>query len=145
MKNLLKVIALSLVVFFGTTSVSAAVVPFEDGISFDEFVGGWEKLGSRKVNYGLDRDEIMVTRAEGTFRKVQLRFKKAPINMHRMILHFGNGTQQEVKLQKTFRAGEKTRVIDIKGGKRVIKKVVFWYDTKNLAAKRGKVELWGKH
>ncbi|MCB0637636.1 MAG: hypothetical protein KDC54_13495, partial [Lewinella sp.] len=27
----------------------------------------WEKLGQRRVNYGLDRDEILVTAAEGRF------------------------------------------------------------------------------
>jgi hypothetical protein len=51
----------------------------------------WELLGARKINYGLDRDEIMVTRAEGVFSAVQLRIKRSPINMHKLAIHYGNG------------------------------------------------------
>ena len=32
----------------------------------------WEKLGQRRVNYGLDRDEILVTAREGTFTALRL-------------------------------------------------------------------------
>jgi hypothetical protein len=27
----------------------------------------------------------------------------------------------------------------------VIKKIVFWYDTKNIANRKGIVEVWGRH
>ncbi|HNE29742.1 MAG TPA: hypothetical protein PLW66_11270, partial [Saprospiraceae bacterium] len=47
----------------------------------------WEMLGMRKVNYGLDRDEIVVTRAEGVFTALQIRVKGSPINMHKVVVH----------------------------------------------------------
>lgn len=105
----------------------------------------WEKLGMRAVNYGLDRDEIPVTLAEGTFNSVKLIVNRSPINMHRFVIHFSNGDTQEVWVRQTLRRGDATRIIDLKGGKRGIKKVVFWYDTKNLARGRAVVELWGRH
>lgn len=105
----------------------------------------WELLGVRKINYGLDRDEIIVTRAEGVFTAVQLRIKRSPINMHKVAIHYGNGEMDEIELRENFRAGSASRVIDLPGNKRVIKKVVLWYDTKNLANRKGVVELWGKH
>jgi hypothetical protein len=105
----------------------------------------WELLGSRMINYALDHDEIMVTRAEGVFSAVQLRIKRSPINMHKMVVHYGNGEVDEIALRENFRAGGQSRVIDLPGNKRVIKKVVLWYDTKNPANDKGVVELWGRH
>ena len=75
----------------------------------------WKKLGERKVNYKLDRDEIFVTAKDGRFNAIQLRFKVAPINLHRCIIHFGNGSTQSIALKNKFLPGQTTRVIDIKG------------------------------
>jgi hypothetical protein len=114
-------------------------------MSFSTDRGGWEFLGSRKVNYRADRDEILVTRSEGVFTAVQIRVKKAPINMHKLVLHFGNGDKEEFELRNNFAAGSESRVIDLPGNKRIIRKAVFFYDTKNISERRGEVELWGKH
>lgn len=105
----------------------------------------WEKLGQRKVNRALDKDEIFVTAREGRFTKVKLGVKKSAINMHRMVIHFANGDKQNVQLKNNIAAGSATRTIDLQGGKRVIKKVVFWYDTKGLINNKAVVELWGRH
>ncbi|MEZ4926342.1 MAG: DUF2541 family protein [Saprospiraceae bacterium] len=105
----------------------------------------WELLGSRVVNYALDRDVIAVTAAEGLFTGIQVRVKRGPVNMHKLVIHYGNGESEEIELRENFRAGSASRVIDLPGNKRVIKKVTFLYDTKNLARKRAVVELWGRH
>lgn len=105
----------------------------------------WEMLGVRKVNYALDRDEIVVTRAEGIFTALQIRVKGSPINMHKIVVHFGNGETQEIEVRETFRAGTASRVLDLPGNRRVIRKVVFLYDTKNLAGRKALVQLWGRH
>ncbi len=124
------------------TNVFAANMPSPDEVIRP---GSWEKLGQRKVNYGLDRDEIFVTGREGRFTKVKLLVKRSGINMHRMVIHFANGTQQKVNLRQNIQAGSASRVIDINGNRRVIKKVVFFYDTKNFRNRKGIVELWGRH
>lgn len=110
-----------------------------------EHDGRWELLGSRRINYQLDRDEIPVTRAEGVFSAIQIRVKRSPINMHKIAIHYGNGEVDDIDLRQSFRAGSASRVIDLPGNKRIIKKVVMWYDTKNLAAGKGMVQLWGRH
>lgn len=104
----------------------------------------WEQLGMKKVNYRVDYDEIRITASEGGFTAVKLRVLQAPINMRRMVIHFGNGETQEVILKNNFPRGGESRVIDLKGGKRIIKKVVFWYDSKNLARNRATIQLWGR-
>lgn len=105
----------------------------------------WELLGIKKVNYALDRDEIDVTGQEGFFTGLKIKVKDSPINMHKVAVHFGNGEVQEIELRENFRAGSESRVLDLPGNKRIIRKIVLWYDTKNLARGRGTVEVWGRH
>ncbi len=105
----------------------------------------WEKLGQRRVNYGLDRDEIFVTAREGTFTALRLHAELAPLNFHRCVVHFANGSTQTFQISENVRAGQTTRLLDLAGNNRIITKVVFWYDTKNRAKRRGRVELWGRH
>ena len=104
----------------------------------------WEKLGERKVDRQVDRDEIFVTAREGVFSKIKLIVRRSAINMHRCVVHFRNGGTQEVDIRNNIPAGGETRVIDIDGNRRIITKVVFWYDTKGLQDK-AVVELWGRH
>ncbi len=126
-----------------TNTATAAPVPTDLG--FEELPFRWERLGVRKVNYKADRDEIAVTALEGRFTSLQMRVKNAPINLHRVTVHYRNGKPQTVNVRQSIRPGGQTRALNLTGGKRIITKVVFWYDTKNLAARRGKIELWGRH
>lgn len=111
----------------------------------DHGAARWELLGVRKIDHQLDRDEIIVTRAEGVFSALKLKIKRSPINMHKMAIHFGNGEVQEIDMRTRFAAGSESRLIDLPGNRRTIQKVVFWYDTKNLAIGKGLIELWGRH
>ena len=108
-------------------------------------IGRWEKLGQKTVNYGLDRDEIIVTAREGSFTALKLKVKNSGINFHRCVVHFRNGQTQAVNINQTIRPGQETGVLNLDGNRRIISKVVFWYDTKNFARRRGTVALWGRH
>jgi len=135
---------LALIAVFGIFFLgSAFTVPIESEISPE--INRWEKLGQRKVNYGLDRDQISVTARDGLFTALKLKVKNGGINLHRCVVHFRNGQTQALNIGQTIRAGERTRVLDLAGNRRVITKVVFWYDTKNFARNRGTVELRGRH
>ena len=58
--------------------------------------------------------------------------------MHKLVVHYGNGETENIEPRNNFSAGSESRVIDLPGNKRDIQKIVFWYDTKNLA--RGNAE-----
>lgn len=107
--------------------------------------GKWERLGTRVVNFRTDRDEIPVTASDGAFSKLKIFVKGAGINMHRMVVHFGNGEKEEIEMRENIPGGGESRVIDLPGNKRIIQKVALVYDTKNWANKRAEVVLWGKH
>lgn len=104
----------------------------------------WEKLGQRTVNHALDRDEIVVTARRGTFEKIRLHVKHRAVTFRDVKVHYANGDVQDVKLSKHIPAGGFTRVIDLHGGDRVVRKVVFWYNTTRVRGRRAEVALWGR-
>ncbi|MBK8877480.1 MAG: hypothetical protein IPN74_02690 [Haliscomenobacter sp.] len=87
----------------------------------------------------------MVTGYEGRFTALKFRVEKGGINMHKVAIHYGNGDVQEIETRNDIPAGGESRLINLPGNRRVIRKVVFWYDTKNYAGQKATVELWGRH
>ena len=113
--------------------------------SFSQQKVKWERLGSRAVDYRADFDVIQVGALEGGFTKLKVAITGGALNMHRMSVTYMNGTKEEIELRHNFKKGSTSRVIDIRGGKRLIKKIKFFYDTKTLTLKRAKVHVYGRH
>lgn len=104
----------------------------------------WTRLGSRAVNYKLDKDIIKVGAREGGFTKLRVGVTGGSLNMHRMVVFYMNGTKEEITLRHNFKKGSASRVIDIRGGKRLIKHIKFFYDTKNIAPTKARIHVFGK-
>lgn len=104
----------------------------------------WKLLGLRKVALNTDRDVIVVGADEGTFTKIKLTVKKSGVHFKDMKVHFSNDDVFDVKIRRLIPAGGETRVIDLPGGDRNIKKVVFWYDSTEMNKKRATVRLYGR-
>jgi hypothetical protein len=108
--------------------------------------GRWELLGTRSVSDKADHDTIVVTRAQGTFRALQLKVEGRPVQFRQMTVHFANGASQDVELRDVIRAGGRSRVIDIAGaGDRVVRSVELRYDAQSLAGRSATVKLFGKN
>lgn len=107
--------------------------------------GTWERLGTRTVDYGLDKDVIPVTWRDGAFDAIKFEVNGGALNMHKVIIHFENGSTQEVNTAHTFTKGNWSRTIDLAGNNRLIEKIVFWYDTKNFARKKAVITVFGHH
>lgn len=104
----------------------------------------WVKLGTKKVNHLGDRDVIPVTGLRGTFRSVKLKVSQRGVRIASLKIHFGNGETQDVNLRRDFPAGSESRVIDLPGGARVIKKIDLVYKTKGKPrGPRAIVEVFG--
>lgn len=114
-------------------------------LSFHSNAQEWERLGSRVVNFGLERDVIQVGANEGGFTKLKIEVRGGAINMHRLVVEYGNGERDEIELRHNFVRGSDSRIIDLNGGKRIIKNITFVYDTKNLARRKAVVHVFGKH
>ncbi len=106
-------------------------------------VNNWTKLGSKKVSYKLDRDVIRVGATDGRFTKLKVQVKGGALNMHKMVVEYGNGTKDNIPLRQDFK-NNGTRIIDLEGNKRVIKDITIFYDTKNRSRRRATVHVFGK-
>jgi hypothetical protein len=103
----------------------------------------WDVIGSKTVDYKVDRDVFNLGPRAPKYTKLQFKVTGAKLNMHRCIVHYMNGSKQEIKLKGNFNPGDVSRVIDLKGDKRKVDRIVFVYDTKNRSRRKAKVLLLG--
>lgn len=94
----------------------------------------WVALGERVVDDRVDHDAIAVS-ARGDFEALQVRVLGHAVQFRDMKVHYANGRTQDVELRGVIGAGQESRVIDLAGGERVIRRIEFWYDAQT--ARRG--------
>ncbi len=102
---------------------------------------GWSLLGSRTVDYLIDRDEIVIDAS--VFTELKFAVKNGPLSMHKCTLHFSDGSMKDVEFPDNVKASTE-RNIDMKGSNLKLDKVIFWYDTNTKSDVKAVVELWGK-
>jgi hypothetical protein len=105
--------------------------------------GYWQHLGQSHVDGKEDHDKIKVDR-RGTFTAIQLGIKGGDIEFERVVVHFDNDEEKEIRVQERIRAGGKTRVIDLPGNRRDINSVEVWYRRGNWSSKKPTLNLWGR-
>ena len=104
----------------------------------------WSNLGSKKVNFGVEKDVLIVGRSDGKFKSLKFIVNGAPLNMRKVTVHFANGTQQKLALKHNFSKNRNSRTIDLVGNKRIINKISMWYSTKNNAYKKATITVFGR-
>lgn len=126
-----------------TKIISFAAIATFFLMSFTSAAVKWDFLGQKTVDFGADRDQIVVTAKEGVFKRIKLQVRKAPVEFNKVVVHYRNGSTESIVLRDHIRAGGETRAIDLKGNNRIIKKVVFYYNSKIRAGRKGIVKLYG--
>ena len=104
----------------------------------------WRFIADKWVNYGLDRDVILFGDLKDDFRQLKIRVTDAPLKIYDLKIYFDNGDVQDVSLKLLFRQGDESRVIDLNGGLRHLRKIEFWYETKGVRKGKARVAVWGK-
>ena len=112
------------------------------GASVHAQEGRWVYLGNAHVDGRNDHDSIHVGRSDGKFRAVQLRVSGGAIDFQKVLVHFGDGSVQELEFREHIENGGRTRAMDLTGDRRRIESVELWY-SKESWHRRPKVELWG--
>lgn len=103
---------------------------------------GWRFLGERMVNGRVDRDVIDVGPRDGVFQKLEVRVKGSALEMYDIKIVFGNGEDMHPDTRLVFGKGSWSRVIDLPGNSRVVRRVEFKYG--NLpGGGRARVKLYG--
>lgn len=107
--------------------------------------GDWFFLGDKSVAFSADHDVLHFGNWKDDVRQVKLKITDGPLKMNRMLIHFDNGSTQEVALRNRFLAGTESRVIDMDGGLRHLTKIEFWYETRGYLKGKSRVAVWGRN
>jgi hypothetical protein len=105
----------------------------------------WELLGTRRVNFTLDHDAIIVPVREGGFTAMKLEVSGGNLEMYNIMVTFGNGQTFSPDTRIQFHQGSWSRTIDLPGPVRILRRVDFWYRSR-LRGGRGvaTVHLFGR-
>jgi hypothetical protein len=86
----------------------------------------WVYLGNAHVDGNVDHDNIHVGGPE-RFHTIQLRVEGGAVEFQRVVVHFADGTQEELRIQDRVRSGGKSHEVDLPGEHRAIDSVELWY------------------
>jgi hypothetical protein len=98
-------------------------------------------LGYTQVDSSQDHSRIQITRRDAHFRTIQLRVSGEAIFFDRLVVHFDDGTSQELMVSDRISPGGRNYVIDLLG-KRCLESLELWY-YKEPRGQNPKVSLYG--
>ncbi len=104
---------------------------------------GWHKIAETIVNFDREKDEILILGAD-RFASIRFKVTDAPVQLIRIEVYYESGDHQNIDVNASISQDAESKVIDLNGGERSLKKVVFYYKTlPNSADKKAHMELWG--
>jgi len=128
---------------FGTALLMAGLLlPVACGPSL--IPPGAEFLGRREVNFGIDRDTIVVSRSAGPLHQLIVVARSNPVEVYDIRVVFGNGSSENFNMRQRLFVDRDRLILDLPGNVRIVREVIFHYRTLNFAADRAVVELWGR-
>lgn len=105
---------------------------------------GWSRLGQRQVSFRAERDAVSGL-GDGRFRQIMLVVKDADIEMFDIKVVFGNGETFSPLTRVLFGGDTRSRVIDLPGDQRVIRRIEFAYKSvRGGGDGRATVEVFGR-
>jgi len=105
---------------------------------------GWEMLGRQDVDFKKDHDRIDVGRKEGRFKQLEIRVQGAPVEINKMVVTFGNDETFSPELRHRFDEKSSSRVIDLPGDRRTIKRIDFNYRSTNRREGKATVAVYAR-
>lgn len=106
--------------------------------------GEWKLIGQTHADHAADRDGIIVKEPFDNFRKIKFKVTGAPLNMQRMVVTDDNGQPNNIDIRQNIAQGGESRAIDRRGiGKRSVRRIDFWYDTKGFLKGKADVTVFG--
>lgn len=106
--------------------------------------GPWKFIEDKNVSFGVDHDVIHLGNIKDDFRFLRLRVTDGPLRVFDMKVYFDNDEVQDVTLRALIPQGGESRVINLNGGLRRLKKIEFWYETAGFQNGKSRVAVWGR-
>jgi hypothetical protein len=105
--------------------------------------GSWRLIGTVQANYAADHDSIVVQGPYDNFRRLKIKVTDAPLNLQRMQVSYDNGSTEKIDVRQQIARGGESRVIDLSGESRSLRRIDFWYDTRGSGQGRAKLSVFG--
>jgi hypothetical protein len=102
----------------------------------------WDFLGCAEIDSNQDHGKIQIPRRDRLFHTIQLRVSGEPIFFDRFVVHFANGTSQELIVSGRISSEGRNYVVNLPGERRVLESVELWY-YKEPWAHSPRVSLYG--
>lgn len=119
-----------------------ALLSFSTVSSAGGLADGWQQLGREKVNAIKEYDEMRIA-SKGFIKQLALEVQGSAVYFESVSIHLANGQVLDLPVRSIIKAGERSRVIDLPGEARVIRKVVFVHEKLRDSGK-ARVILWGR-
>jgi hypothetical protein len=106
--------------------------------------GSWRLLGNTVANHTADHDVITIAGPYDYFRRLKFKVSNSPLNLQRMVVRYQDGGAPEmIDVRYNIPQGGESRIIDLKGTRRKLRSVEYWYDTKGILNGKANVTLFG--
>jgi len=105
---------------------------------------GWERLGTRTVEFRQDSGTIAIGRNEGRFSALLLEVTDGTLEMDNIRIVFGNGANFSPRTRLVFQEDSKSRVIDLPGETRIIRSIAFTYRSLRTGQGRATITVYGR-
>ncbi|WP_066219120.1 hypothetical protein [Formosa haliotis] len=106
-------------------------------------IGKWINLGTTHANHTADHDRINVPGPYDYYRKIKFTVRDSPVNIQRLVVTYDGGVPQNINTRFSIPKNGESRVIDLIGGKRKLRSIEFWYDTKGILNGKADVTVYG--
>ena len=102
-----------------------------------------ELLGTRVVAYGSETDVIRVPGAT-RYSAIKICVYDQAVRFRDLDVVYANGGRDDLPLRRVIPAGDCTRWIDLRGGRRDIRRIVLNYETWGDSGPRAKITAQGR-
>jgi hypothetical protein len=128
-----------------TTLILAALLLLAVSPAFLAAEAKFVLLGEKEVNFLVDRDDLVVALKDGMFRRLRFEVENNDLEMLRVTVTFGNGKTETIPVRHVFKEGSRSRLIDLPGQKRIIRRITFFYRTVGrLVEGRALIRVYGQ-
>lgn len=106
--------------------------------------GDWVHLGHKVPAFTVEKGKVRVTKKKGGFSKLAFIVADAGLELTDTVVVFGNGDRWDPKVRSVFKAGSRTRKIDLPNKSRYIKRLVFKYKSTGADGQKANLHVYGK-
>lgn len=106
--------------------------------------GEWVLIGGTEAKFTADHDGIVVAGPFDNFRRIKFKVTDAPLRLVKLMITYDDGAPDNIPVAIDIPQGGESRIIDLRGvGKRSIRRIDFWYDTRGVLRGRANVTVFG--